>query len=98
MSFSVECKKRPEGVNPRALRRDGLLPVTVYGHKGAASDALMMDYKAALLLLKKAKVNESVVDVNVPELSWSGKAVIREVQAHPWKRNLFHLSFFHVSE
>jgi large subunit ribosomal protein L25 len=39
-------------------------------------------------------VNKSVVEVNIPELSWTGNTVIREVQAHPWKGNLYHLSFF----
>jgi large subunit ribosomal protein L25 len=35
-----------------------------------------------------------VIDVSIPDLSWNGKAVLREVQAHPWKGSLYHLSFF----
>ncbi|MDJ0537160.1 MAG: 50S ribosomal protein L25, partial [Microcystis sp. M53603_WE2] len=26
MQVSVECQKRPENINPRALRRQGLIP------------------------------------------------------------------------
>ena len=26
-----------------------------------------------------------------------GKALLREIQSHPWKRHLYHLSFFSVS-
>lgn len=96
MTAAIECQARPEGVNPRALRRQGLLPVSVYGHKGALSDAWVVDYKAALELLRQVKPNDTVVEVSTP--AWSGKAVIREIQSHPWKRNLFHLSFFHVKD
>lgn len=97
MSIAVECQKRPEGSKPRALRRQGLIPAALYGHNGAESVSLTMKTKDAQVLLKKASINNTLVDVNIPDISWSGKAIIREVQAHPWKRTLFHLSFFSVS-
>lgn len=97
MSTAIECQKRPEGLNPRAIRREGLVPVVIYGHKGAESDAdLVVNLTDAAKLLKDAAVNRTVVDVNVPDLSWSGKALIREAQFHPWKALLYHLSFFVV--
>jgi len=94
MSLSIECQPRPEGINPCSLRRDGLLPVNLYGHKGAESDVFVVNYKEALTLLKKATPNETLVEIKTPD--WSGTAVIREIQSHPWKRNLYHLSFFHT--
>ena len=97
MSISVTCKTRSEESKPRALRREGLLPVALYGHDGAKSVSLTMPAKEAQVLLKKAAINNTLVDLEVPELSWNGKALIREVQAHPWKRTLYHLSFFSVS-
>ncbi len=97
MSISVTCKTRSEESKPRALRREGLLPVALYGHDGANSVSLTMPAKEAQVLLKKAAINNTLVDLEVPELSWNGKALIREVQAHPWKRTLYHLSFFSVS-
>lgn len=98
MSISVECQSRPEGSKPRALRREGLIPVALYGHKGAESISLTIPAKEATMLLRKASVNNTLVDVNVPDINYSGKALIREVQAHPWKRTLYHLSFFSVPE
>lgn len=95
MSLSIQCQPRPEGINPRALRRDGLLPVNLYGHKGAESDVFVVDYKDALTLLRSVTPNETIVEVTTPD--WSGTAVIREIQSHPWKRNLYHLSFFHTA-
>lgn len=97
MSLSIECKKRPEGSQPNALRREGLIPASLYGHDGANSLSLIVNAKEAVNLLKKVSVNETVVEVQIPELSWVGKALIREVQAHPWKRTVLHLSFFHVA-
>ena len=96
MEIALECKTRPEGSKPRAMRREGLLPATLYGHKGAESTALMLETKKALALLRKASVNNTLVNLSVPELDWNGKTLIREVQAHPWKRTLYHLSFFAV--
>ena len=97
MNITVECKTRPEGSKPRALRREGLLPVALYGHKGAESMSLTMSTKEAEILLKKAAVNNTLVDLKVSDISWEGKALIREVQAHPWKKTLYHLSFFNVA-
>ncbi|BAP17812.1 50S ribosomal protein L25 [cyanobacterium endosymbiont of Epithemia turgida] len=96
MSLSIECQKRPEGSKPNALRRKGLIPGSLYGHDGANSMSLVVNAKEAVNLLKKVSINETIIEVQIPDLSWKGKALIREVQAHPWKRTVLHLSFFHV--
>ena len=97
MPVTVECQKRAEGSKPRALRREGFLPATLYGHNGAESMMLTIKTKDAQNLLKEASLNNTLVDVQVPEMSWNGKALIREVQSHPWKRTLYHLSFFAIA-
>lgn len=98
MEVTVECQKRPEGSKPRALRRSGLIPAVLYGHKGAESIDLTVEAKAAETLLKKAAVNNTLVQVSIPDISWNGKALLREVQTHPWKnKQVYHLSFFSVA-
>ena len=97
MNITVECQTRPEGSKPRALRREGLIPAALYGHDGANSVSLTIPAKQAQTLLRNAAVNNTLIDLKVPDMSWEGKALIREVQAHPWKRTLSHLSFFTVS-
>ena len=97
MNITVECKTRPEGSKPRALRREGLIPAALYGHDGANSLSLTIPAKEAQILLRKAAINNTLVDLTIPDKSWKGKALIREVQAHPWKRTLNHVSFFTVS-
>lgn len=97
MELTLECQKRPEGSKPNALRRQGLLPAVLYGHKGAESIALTVDAKAAETLLKKASLNNTLVQLDIKDLPWRGKTLIREVQTHPWRNYVYHLSFFSVS-
>jgi large subunit ribosomal protein L25 len=97
MPVTVECRKRPEGSKPNALRRQGLIPAALYGHQGTESVSLTLNEKDANVLLRQASVNNTLVDLTIPDLSWNGKVLIREVQAHPWKKMLYHLSFFSVA-
>lgn len=97
MEVTLECKKRPDGSKPKALRRQGLIPANLYGHNGDQAESLVLSQKEAIALLKKASINNTLVDLSVPETSWSGKVLIREVQTHPWKRTLHHISFFSPS-
>ncbi|MEO0986450.1 MAG: 50S ribosomal protein L25/general stress protein Ctc [Cyanobacteria bacterium J06639_14] len=97
MELSIECNKRKENVNPRALRREGLLPAVLYGHNGTESVSLMVNEREAEKLVRAASVNNTLITVKVPDMQWSGKALLREVQAHPWKGSLYHLSFFSIA-
>lgn len=95
MELTVECKKRLENSKPNALRREGLLPAVLYGHNVPESLSLTVSAKAIETLLRKAK-KTAPIEINVPELSWTGKAMIQEVQKHPWKESIYHVSFFSV--
>ncbi|NER83779.1 MAG: 50S ribosomal protein L25/general stress protein Ctc [Leptolyngbya sp. SIO1D8] len=97
MELSIQCSKREVGKNPRALRREGLLPAVLYGHDGAASVSLTVNQREAEKLVRSAAVNNTLIDVSVPDMPWNGKALLREVQTHPWKGSLYHLSFFSVA-
>ncbi|BAY61469.1 MULTISPECIES: 50S ribosomal protein L25 [Calothrix] len=94
MAITLESKKRPEGSKPNALRRSGLIPANLYGHNGAESISLVLDAKAVERLLKQAAVNKTQVELSIPEIEWTGKTVIREVQSHPAKGTTYHISFF----
>lgn len=96
MEIAVQCQKRPSGSKPRALRRQGLVPAVLYGHKGAESEQLIIDAKTAESLMKQGAVNHTLIQLNIPDLSWTGKALLREVQTHPWKGFPYHLSFFSI--
>lgn len=97
MELTVECQKRLEGSKPKALRREGLVPANLYGHKGTESISLTLNAKTAERLLKKGSVNNTLVDLNITDIPWRGKTLLREVQMHPTKGAIYHLSFFAVS-
>ncbi|MBW4463050.1 MAG: 50S ribosomal protein L25/general stress protein Ctc [Nodosilinea sp. WJT8-NPBG4] len=96
MELTIECKSRDAKAKPNALRREGLLPVVLYGHQGTESVSLTVNQKDADMLLRKAAVNNTMIDLKIPDMPWNGKALLREVQAHPWKNTVYHLSFFAV--
>ena len=97
MELSIECNKRDTGINPRALRRDGRVPAVLYGHDGAESVSLTVAQRDAEKLVRYASENNTLITVNVPDMPWSGQALLREVQTHPWKEMLYHLSFFSIA-
>jgi len=94
MAVTVESQKRPEGSKPKALRRSGFIPANVYGHNGAESISLIITAKTVERLMKQVIPNKTEVELNIPELEWSAKTVIREIQIHPAKGTPYHLSFF----
>ncbi|MEL6160271.1 MAG: 50S ribosomal protein L25/general stress protein Ctc [Cyanobacteria bacterium J06623_5] len=97
MELSIDCTKRAREDKPKRLRREGTLPAVLYGHDGANSMSLKLSNYDAEALLRKATVNKSVITVNVTDAKWSGKVILREVQKHPWKNKLHHLSFFSIA-
>jgi large subunit ribosomal protein L25 len=97
MQLTVDCQKRPEGTKPNALRRSGKIPANLYGHKGTEAISLVLDAKVVERLLIKASVNNTLIDLNITDVPWRGKTLLREVQSHPAKRTPYHLSFFAVA-
>lgn len=97
MTLTIECKQRPEGSKTKALRRSGEIPANLYGHKGTESVALAMDTKTVENLLRKASINNTLIELKVTDIPWEGKTLLREVQTHPVKGTPYHLSFFAVA-
>lgn len=97
MELTIECQKREPNSKPRALRRSGLIPANLYGHSGTESISLTLDAKTVERLLKQGSVNNTLVDLNITDIPWRGKTLLREVQTHPAKGSPYHLSFFAVA-
>ncbi|MBE9032101.1 50S ribosomal protein L25 [filamentous cyanobacterium LEGE 11480] len=91
--FSIEAAKRPEGSKPNALRREGKMPATVYGHNGTESLQIVIDAKQAGFLVRDAVERKSQIDLSIPDLKMNTTAVLQEVQKHPWKPSIYHISF-----
>ncbi|KPQ37135.1 MAG: LSU ribosomal protein L25 RplY [Phormidesmis priestleyi Ana] len=97
MDLTINCAQRASDEKTKKLRREGTLPAVLYGHDGTASVSLKVSNYDAEALLRKATINKSVITINVPDMPWSGKVILREVQKHPWKNKLHHLSFFSIA-
>jgi len=97
MELTVECQKREPGSKPKALRRAGLIPANLYGHNGTESVTLTLNAKTVEHLLKQGSVNNTLIELNVSDIPWRGKTLLREVQTHPAKGSPYHLSFFAVA-
>jgi large subunit ribosomal protein L25 len=73
----------------RALRRAGSVPAVIYGHKREPMSLTVSTRELERLL-------ERVAATTVVELSIDGKVsrtLIREVQKHPFKKQLVHVDF-----
>jgi large subunit ribosomal protein L25 len=97
MEFTVECEPRKSDINPRKLRRMGQIPAVLYGHEGTKSVSLSLPEATAAKMLTAVEVNNTLITVNVPELSLNCQSLLRDVQTHPWKAQVYHLSFFAIA-
>ena len=96
MSLTINASTRSSKSNNRALRRNGQIPATVYGHKGADSISISLNAKETTTLLREATINNTMIEVNVIDGDFKGKTLLREVQNHPYKNSVYHLSFFAI--
>lgn len=94
MELTLDCNKRADGDKPGALRRDGVTPAVLYGHDGTNSVALKANTREVEALLRKAKGQKVELNLNVADIPWNGKVVLQEVQNHPWKNAVYHVSFW----
>ncbi len=94
MELTLDCSKRAENEKPSVLRREGVTPAVLYGHDGTNSVTLKANTREVEALLRKAAGQQVEVNLNISDFSWSGKAVLQEVQTHPWKSLIYHLSFW----
>ncbi len=74
----------------RTLRASGRIPGVIYGH-GREPQPLAIDNRELEKLLSKISAESTVI-----ELSLDGKStqtLIREIQRHPFKRQILHVDF-----
>ncbi|BCX12781.1 MAG: 50S ribosomal protein L25 [Thermosynechococcus sp.] len=97
-SLVIEGQLRPADAKPNALRRNGKIPAVLYGPTIASAISLVVDTHAAELLVRDARPQKTPIQLSIPDLPWQGTVVLQEVQAHPAKDTLYHLSFLAKAE
>ena len=97
MQFEVIAIKRDaQGTGAsRRLRHAGKVPGIVYG-AGKDAVALEMDHNDLLLQLRKEAFHSSVLSLNVD--GTKEPVLLRDVQVHPFKRQVLHVDFLRVDK
>lgn len=89
MAYTLEATVR-EKSNPRAMRRDGLVPGVVYGP--GTHEMIALERKVIEKVLAKA-TRSSRIDLKVNGDTMG--TFIREMQYHPLSDELLHIDFYH---
>ena len=90
MSTTIEAKKRTIlGKQVKQLRKQGLLPATVYG-KGFEPASVQLDERAFNLTYRKAG-KTTLIDLMIDGVLAS--VFVQAVQRHPVTRNILHIDF-----
>lgn len=74
----------------RAMRRAGKVPAVIYGHARDAQ-SLAIDTRELERLLDRIAVETTVIELSID--GTAKRALIREVQKHPFKKQLVHVDF-----
>lgn len=74
----------------RKLRQAGSVPAVVYGH-GREAQSLTINTREVDKLLQQHSAGSTVIELNVE--GKVAKTLIREIQRHPFKRNIVHIDF-----
>jgi large subunit ribosomal protein L25 len=76
--------------NARSLRRDGQIPAVIYGHAREAQP-LAVSARDLEKLLSHISADNTVVEIAID--GGTSRALIREIQRHPFKRAILHIDF-----
>jgi large subunit ribosomal protein L25 len=74
----------------RKLRAAGQVPAVIYGH-ARQSQPLALDHHTLTLFLEKHPYQSTVIALNVDGKTTN--TLIREVQRHPYKKQILHVDF-----
>jgi large subunit ribosomal protein L25 len=83
------------GKAAKHLRKAGLIPANIYGHK-EASEAVQVnatDFEA----LRKARKTTGIISLHMGKGSKAQTALVRHVQRNPINGKILHIDFFRVS-
>ena len=74
----------------RSLRAQGKIPGVIYGH-GRDPQPLAIDNRELEKLLSKISAESTVIELSLD--GKSARTLIREIQRHPFKRQILHVDF-----
>src|SRR5512141_623619 len=89
-NLSVSARENSGKGVARSLRREGRVPAVIYGH-GREPKTLSINTRDLEKLLEHISAENTVIDLDVD--GTSSRTLIREIQRHPFKRQILHVDF-----
>ena len=82
--------------NNRRLRKSGFVPGVVYGTTKDLKH-IKLSHKDLLINLKNERFNSSILNLKIGKEK-KQSVLLREVQFHPWRKEVLHVDFQRVSD
>jgi large subunit ribosomal protein L25 len=96
--MAIEVTATPRSVQgtgaSRRLRRGGKVPGIIYG-AGEPALVIELDHNALFLQMRSEAFHASILTLNLDGAR--SRVLLRDVQMHPWKRQVLHVDFQRVS-
>jgi large subunit ribosomal protein L25 len=94
---ALKAKLREERGKGAARRRRqaGEVPAVIYGH-GIETKALTLDALELERLFSNIAVESTLIDVKIEGQRRAVRALVREVQSHPYKPEILHVDLYQV--
>lgn len=93
-TLNLESRRKAGKGVARKLRRRGRVPGVIYG--GGQLPALVhMEAQAALHLFRSISVENTILNLSV-DGSEPERALVREIQTHPYRPDLLHVDFMRI--
>jgi large subunit ribosomal protein L25 len=90
VSLSANPREASGKGGARQLRMNGQIPAVIYGHAREAQ-ALTLNARDLDKMLEHIQAESTVIEVSVG--GKTSKTLIREIQRHPFKRQILHVDF-----
>jgi large subunit ribosomal protein L25 len=88
--------RQDSGKGPaRRLRRAGRIPAVLYG-RGEQTRLLSVDGRELERLFSRISVESTIIDLRVEGERKPVRALVREVQTHPFRSEILHVDFYQV--
>ena len=90
VSLSANAREASGKGGARQLRLNGQIPAVIYGHARQAQ-ALTLNARDLDKMLEHIQAESTVIEVSVG--GKTSRTLIREIQRHPFKRQILHVDF-----
>ena len=90
VSLSANSREAAGKGGARTLRSQGQIPAVIYGH-GREPQSLALNARDLDKMLEHIQAESTVIEVTVG--GQTSKTLIREIQRHPFKRQILHVDF-----